>query len=199
MAGEAFSKEEWTPLPSRETPPPAEERQTGSELTVRSGIKEEEPGSFPLEMVVDVQETFTEEQRHNLSQKIQTMSVPEKFRLALVANREARNLLIHDPNKMIALTVLRNRKLTDTEVLRYAQRRDLSEDIIVTIARDPKWKKNYNLRLALVCNPKTPISQGLNMLSQLSEKDLKSLSRDKSISSVLSRKAHDIMKSRGPK
>ena len=41
------------------------------------------------------------------------MSVPEKIRLAMLGNQEARNLLIHDPNKVIPLAVLRNPKITE--------------------------------------------------------------------------------------
>ena len=118
------------------------------------------------------------------------MSSREKFRLAILGNREARNLLIHNPDKLISMAVLRNPKLNENEVLQYAGRRNLSEDIILAIAKDPKWTKNYLIKFALVSNPKTPLSVALNFLPHFHEKDLKSLSRDKDVSSVLSRAAH---------
>ena len=147
-------------------------------------------------MVVDLQENFTEEQRESLYQKIQAMTVAAKLRLALVANREARNFLVHDANKMISLAVLRNRRVTETEIWQYAQRRELSEDVIAAIARDPKWKKNYGIRLALVNNPKTPMSMAVSILPHLQDRDLKSVSRDKGVSSLLSRKAREVLRTR---
>jgi hypothetical protein len=62
----------------------------------------------------------------------------------------------------------------------------------VAIAKDPKWIKTYPIKLAIVSNPKTPLSISVNFLSHLHENDLKALSRDKNISGVLSRAAQQM-------
>ena len=144
-------------------------------------------------MIHDFQENYTDEQRQNLYEKILDMSVPEKFRLAIFANREARNLLIRDPNKMVAMTVLRNGKVKENEVLDMPQRKDLSEDVILAIAQDQKWKKNYPIKFAIVSNPKTPLFVAISFLPHLYEKDLNLLSRDQNVSSALKRKAQEIL------
>ncbi len=154
---------------------------------------EEDEAQFPRELIYDFQESYTDEQRRNLYEKILGMGVPEKQRLAALANQEARNLLIRDPNKMISLSVLKNAKINESEILRYARRRDLSPDILSAIAQDQKWKKNYPVKFALASNPKTPLSVSISFVSQLSERDLKSLSRDKSVLSVLRRRAQEIL------
>jgi hypothetical protein len=154
---------------------------------------------LPSELINDFQGNYTDEQQQNLYHKILKMGIPEKLRLAILGNREARNLLIRDPNKMIALAVLKNAKLNENEVLKYAQRRDLSQDIILAIAQDQKWKKNYSIKIALASNPKTPLSVGITFLPHLNEKDLKLLSRDKNVSSVLNRRAHEILVQRNSK
>jgi hypothetical protein len=180
---EAVSKERWEPLPERSDDPipdPVE-------------VREEDANSVSLELINDFQENYSEEQRQNLYQKISDMSSSEKLRLASLANREARKLLIRDSNKMISLNVLKNAKVNESEVLQYAQRRDLAQDIILAISQDQKWRKNYPIKFALVSNPKTPLSVSITFLSHLHERDIKLLSRDKNVSSVLRRRAEEIL------
>ncbi len=183
IAEEPIQKENWVPLQERR-------EATFSDTAVG---KEEEATELPQELIQDFQGNYTDEQRQNLYEKILRMDILEKFRLAVFANREARNLLIRDPNKMIALNVLRNIKIIEGEVLGYAQRKDLSQDVLLAIAQDQKWKKIYPIRLAIVCNPKTPLSIAINFLPQLYDKDLSSLSREKNVSSVLRRRAQEIL------
>jgi len=142
------------------------------------------------ELGYDFQENYADEQRQNLYRKILKMSVPEKLRLAVLGNREARNLLIANPTKGIPLAVLRNPKITESEVLKYAQQNNLGGDVILAIAKHHKWIKNYQIKLAVVCNPQTPLSVAINLLSHIHEKDLKSISRDKAVSQVLRSAAH---------
>ena len=156
-------------------------------------IKKEDAPNFPPEMIDDPQESNTKEQRDSLYQKINGMSTPEKFRLAIFANREVRSRLINDPKKMIALAVLKNQKMNESEVLLYAQRRDLSVEIISAIAKDPKWKRHYPIKFAVASNPKTPIPVAISLLPYLHERDLKSISRDKNAPPVLRQKAHEIV------
>ena len=162
-------------------------------------VKEEDVAEFPPELVHDFQENYTDAQREMLYQKILKMNYPDKLRLAIFGNREARNLLIRNPVKMISLAVLRNPKITENEVLKCAQQKNLSEDVILAITKHPKWIKTYQVKLAVVSNPKTPLSVAINFLSHLHEKDLKALSRDKNISSVLSRAAYQTLLKRNIK
>ena len=159
-------------------------------------VREEDAAKFPSEMIQDAEDNCTEDQQQSLYQKILEMSVADKFRLAIHANREVRNLLIHDPKRMISLAVLKNRRINENEILKYAQRKDLSEDVVSAIAKDPKWKRNYSMKLALVSNPKTPLSLSINMLPHLQDRDLKSLSRDKEVAPALKQKAQEFLRQR---
>jgi hypothetical protein len=182
MVAELIRKDEWQPLQEgrdEEFPDPSE-------------VREEEVLRYASEMIDEPREDYTEEQRQNLHQKISAMSTPEKLRLAILANREARGLLIHDPKKVIALTVLKNRKITESEIVRFAQRKDLSEDVISAIAKDQKWHRHYPVKFAVATNPKAPIPAALNLLPQLHERDLRTMSRDKNLAAVLRRKAHEL-------
>jgi len=184
MADEQKDGEEWQLLPMRQEeafPDPVEG-------------KEEDAAELPLEFIQERQEDYTAEEREKLGRRILEMSAPEKFRLAVLGNREARNLLIHDPNKIVSLAVLRNQKLNETEVAHYAQRKNLSQDVMIGIAKDQKWRKSYPVRFALVSNPKTPVSLALNLLPHILEKDLKALSHGRDLSSAVSRAAEALVK-----
>ena len=154
---------------------------------------------FPPDTVNDFPGTVSDETSQNLRQKLLNLNAPQKARLALLANRPTRSLLIQSPVKMISLAVFKNPKLTESEVLSFAQQKNLSEDVILAIAKHQKWIKIYQIKLAVVSNPKTPLSVAINFLSHLHEKDLKSLSRDKSISSVLGRAAYQTLLKRNNK
>jgi hypothetical protein len=151
---------------------------------------------FPPETVDDLPGTVSEEKWHNIHQKLIGLNTQQKIRLAQVANLPTRMLFIQSPIKVISLAVLKNPKLTESEVLRYSQQKNLVDDVLVAIAKDPKWIKTYPIKLAIVSNPKTPLSISVNFLSHLHENDLKALSRDKNISSVLSRAAHQMLMKR---
>ncbi len=148
---------------------------------------------FPPEVIDDPPGTIGEEKWQNIYGKIAGLNTQQKIRLAHVGNLAIRMLFIHSPIKVISLAVLKNPKLTESEVFRYSQQKNLVEDVLVAIAKDPKWIKNYPIKLGLVSNPKTPLSISVNFLSHLHENDLKALSRDKNISTVLTRAAQQML------
>ena len=156
-------------------------------------VEEKAGEHFFSEIPNDPPETVSEEKWENIYEKLMGLNTQQKIRLAHVANLPIRMLLIQSPIKVISLAVLKNPKLTESEVFRYSQQKNLVEDILLGIARDPKWIKNYPIKLAIVSNPKTPLSVSVSFLSHLHDNDLKALSRDKNVSTVLSRAAHQML------
>jgi hypothetical protein len=156
-------------------------------------VEEKAGEQFFSEIPNDPPETVSEEKWENIYEKLMGLNTQQKIRLAHVANLPIRMLLIQSPIKVISLAVLKNPKLTESEVFRYSQQKNLVEDILLGIARDPKWIKNYPIKLAIVSNPKTPLSVSVSFLSHLHDNDLKALSRDKNVSTVLSRAAHQML------
>ena len=86
---------------------------------------------FPPDTVNDFPGTVSDEISQNLRQKLLSLNAPQKARLALLANLPTCSLLIQNPVKMISLAVLKNPKLTENEVLSFAQQKNLSEDVIL--------------------------------------------------------------------
>ncbi len=126
-----------------------------------------------------------EEDRLPLAMKIQKMTVSERIKMALVGNKEARTLLMQDPNRSVQLAVLDNPKITQSEVVGFANSRNISDEALRKIAENREWSKLYPVRLALVKNPKTPVGIALKLVSTLIPQDLKILAKSKSVSSVI--------------
>ena len=118
-------------------------------------------------------------------QRLQAMNVPQKVQRATKGSREERAILVRDPNKMIAMAVLSSPKLTVSEIEGFAKAGNIGEDCLRVIAFNRAWMKNYNVAAALTRNPKTPVAISMNLLSRLTEKDLRMLSTDRNVSDVL--------------
>ncbi len=176
---------------------PGEERQTLTaeewNLLETTQVTEEDKSKLPRQLLLDPTKEITPQERDYLSQSIVKMNIPQKIRLALVGNQEARDLLIHDPNKVIPLAVIRNPRLSEDEVIMYAQLRSIPEDVFWAISKHRTWVKNYHVKLALVSNPKSPLSLAIKLLDHLHDRDLQNLSRSKNVSYVLARSAARLL------
>ncbi len=117
----------------------------------------------------------------SLYQKIQTMSVSEKLDLARKAPKEARSILIRDSNKLVHLAVVSSPKITESEILAIASSRQVNDDVLKEIGMNKDWLRNYQVRLALVNNPKTPLSIAMAQITYLNQRDLALLAKSKGV------------------
>jgi len=117
----------------------------------------------------------------SLYQKIQTMSVSEKLDLARKAPKEARSILIRDSNKLVQLAVVSSPKITESEILAIASSRQVNDDVLKEIGMNKDWLRNYQVRLALVNNPKTPLSIAMAQITYLNQRDLALLAKSKGV------------------
>jgi hypothetical protein len=97
-------------------------------------------------------------------QRLAAMSVAQRMTRAMKGTREERAILVRDPNKLVAVSVLSSPKLTETEVESFARMANVSEEILRVIAHTRAWIKNYAIVLALAKNPKTPVAVSMNLL-----------------------------------
>ncbi len=133
-----------------------------------------------------------------LLQRISSMTVAERIKLALHGNRESRMLLLRDPNKMIRRFVLQNPRVADDEVIAIGKNRSADEELLRIIADNRDFAKNYQVRHALVTNPKTPLTIALRFLSGLQERDIRGLAKSKNVSATIAAQAKRIVLQRGP-
>lgn len=128
--------------------------------------------------------------------KISALNVGQKIKLALLGNREARAILVKDPNRIVSRAVLKNPRITDTEVVLIAQSKIVSDEILREISEGRKWTRLYQVKLALVTNPKTPPHISIGLLKQLREFDLRNLRWNKNLSGVVATAVKNMMKER---
>lgn len=123
----------------------------------------------------------TDAPNQSLTQQIQNMGIVERVRVAMKGSREARAMLIRDPNKMVASAVLSSPKLTMAEVERFAKMANVSDDVLRAIAQNRGWVKHYGVAHGLVKNPKTPVAMSLNLMQRLVDRDVRSLAVDRNV------------------
>lgn len=156
-----------------------------------------------LHLVLEEEEKGEEEGRRkkSLLQTIKEMTTGQKLTLAKKGNKEARMILIKDPNEMIALEVVNSPRITDPEILAIAQMRDVSDKVLRAIANNKRYRSMKAVVLSLLHNPKTPVGVSLGLgISAMNDRELEGLAKNRHIPGALSRAAQQILdqRKRGP-
>jgi len=141
----------------------------------------------------------TDKKAKSRYQEIRDLPVPDKVKLAMSGDKEARAILIRDSNKQVQEAVLNSPRITEAEIAAVANSRNVSDELLRKIASNREWMKNYQVRLALVNNPKTPLPVGLKIIGTLMLADLKRLSKSKGVSNVLVTTAQRNLAKKGVK
>ena len=73
-----------------------------------------------------------------------------------------------------------------------AGNRNLADEVLREIAMNREWLRKYPVKVALVNNPKVPVSVAMSIVPQLHKRDLLELSRNHNVSSVISQAARRL-------
>jgi hypothetical protein len=130
-------------------------------------------------------DTVDESDNESAVQKLANMSFTQRLKAAVKGTREMRAMLIRDPNKMIAASVLSSPKVSDSEVESFARMTSVSDDVLRIIGGNRTWTKNYGVVVALTRNPKTPLGMSLNLIARLTDRDLTMLSVNRNVPETL--------------
>ena len=126
-------------------------------------------------------------------QTVQEMTVAERIKLALRGNREVRMILIRDPNRMIRRFVLQNPRIGDEEIIALAKNRSADDELLRLIGDSREWTKNYQVRISLVSNPKTPLTLSMRHIHSLNDRDIRMLAKSKNVSATVANAAKRIV------
>jgi hypothetical protein len=167
---------------------------------IGSDSYEREAVEVSLEAFEEDLEDLTKEEKElktsSLFIQVQEMSVSKKIEFAMKCNKEARTILIRDSNRLVQMSVIRSPKITDSEIVTIANNRSVNEDVLKYISTQREWMKNYEVRVALVFNPKTPIFISTKIVYSLKERELSKLGKSKSVPRILSltavRRLHEV-------
>jgi len=127
------------------------------------------------------------------SQDKRNKSTGEKRKSASYCGSKERFNLLRDPNKDIVLSVLKNPKITETEVERFAKLHTMPEEAIKTIIQNKAWINHYGVVSALVNNPKTPPFIATTLANKLKKKDLRKLERNRGVCEVVRSAAKKLL------
>jgi len=128
--------------------------------------------------------------KQTMIQRLGSMRVVERIKLALVGNRGERMALIRDPNKLVQRAVLGSPKLTGQEVEGFASMASLNDEILRMIAGNRAFIKNYVVVKNLITNPKVPLDVSLHLLPRMNDTDMKFLTMNKNVPETLRTMAH---------
>ena len=136
-------------------------------------------------------------ERVALIRRIMLMKVKDRIKLGMKGDREARSILIRDPNKVVAQAVINNPRITDQEVEAIAAMRTVSDEVLRLIAMNRGWARQYPIIHNLARNPRTPLPTGMSILPRLHAKDLKTLGQNRNVSDAVRRQALRLATTRG--
>ncbi len=123
--------------------------------------------------------------RQAVFQQIALMSIKDRVILGIKGSREARMILVRDPNRIVAGAVLRNPRITDSEIEYIASLKNAPEDVLRQIGMKRAWARSYLVIHNLVRNPRTPIAISLGFLNRIQSRDLRNLGTNKNIPDVI--------------
>ena len=161
-----------------------------ADLLAKAAEAENEAQAAPVPLMDSER---TDPKKQSLWTRVSFMSVAEKVQLAFRGDRTARMLLIRERNKLVCAAVMRNPRMSEQEAEQIAAMRNVEEEVLrlVSVRRD--WMSKYNILLALIRNPKTPVGVVLPLINRLTLRDLKGLKDDKGVQHIvreMARKAY---------
>jgi hypothetical protein len=146
------------------------------------------------ELQIDEEEITNE--RVSMLNRLMRMGIKDRVKLASKGDREARNILVRDSNRIVAQAVLQNPRITEQEVEKIAAMRTVPDEILRQIATSRTWARNYTIAHNLARNPRTPVANVMSILVRLQLRDLQALSKNRNVSDNVRRQAMRLFQAR---
>ena len=136
-------------------------------------------------------------ERVSLIRRIMFLNVRDRMKLAMKGDREARGILIRDSNRLVAVAVINNPRVTDQEVENIAAMRTVADEVLRLIALNRGWARSYTIIHNLVRNPRTPIPTAISTLPRIRTRDLQNITQNRNVSEAVRRQATRLAEVRG--
>jgi hypothetical protein len=122
-----------------------------------------------------------------LFQRLPALATGEKVTLARTAAGQTLKTLRADRDPKVAAALLQNPRLVEEDVLFMVNQPRSTAPVLESIARDSKWSARVEVRVALLRNPKTPLSSAITFLSNLPAGELRVLAQDPKVPMAIRR------------
>ena len=124
------------------------------------------------------------------------LTLGERKSLARTWKRDVIERLLVDPHVDVVELLLRNSRLTETDVLRIATARRASAAVLELILHAERWNCRPGVRRALLRNPNLPEAAAVRLVGLLNRPELRELDRDHtlpdSVSTAIHRRLHVV-------
>lgn len=107
--------------------------------------------------------------------RLPQLPLGQKITLARRGPARLGGALLAEGHAQIVCIVLDNPHLTEAQILKVLAREKLPPGVVLAVAQHRKWSLDYNIRLALVRHPSSPLSTVLAYLPELTVSDLREL------------------------
>jgi hypothetical protein len=107
--------------------------------------------------------------------RLPQLPLGQKITLARRGPARLAGALLAEGHAQIVSIVLDNAYLTEAQVLRVLSREKVTLGVVRAISQHRKWSISYNVRLALVRHPSSPLATVLAYLPELTVSDLREL------------------------
>lgn len=107
--------------------------------------------------------------------RVPHLPVGQKLTLARRGTSRVAGALLAEGHAQAIKLALANPFLTESQILKVLARAGVAERAVAAIAQHPKWSVQYNVRVALIRNPHTPVPSVLAFLPSLTLRELKEL------------------------
>jgi hypothetical protein len=168
---------------------PSEERNFDDELFQQADELAQQTGEIGDDE--DTHET-NEEGVEEITRKFQPlyarlaeMTISQKIRRATLGTGAERMLLVRDSNRLVATAAVTSPLLNESEAARIAASRSVSDDVLRIVAQNRDFTRNYQVKLNLVGNPRTPFTFSSRLIPLLRDNDLRTLSKSKNVPSAV--------------
>jgi hypothetical protein len=116
-----------------------------------------------------------------LHQRIAQMTVTQKIRCATLGTSAERLILVRDPNRLVSSAAAKSPLLKENEVVTMSASRAVSDDVLRIVASNRDFTRNYQVKINLVTNPRTPFTFVARLIPHLRESELRSLAKSKNV------------------
>jgi hypothetical protein len=144
------------------------------------------------------EERAQEEKKLSITQQMMKLSVAKKIEWAnKKGNREVRTILLRDPNKLVQLAVIQSSRITEGEIAKVALSRTAPQEVLQYIYNNRQLMKNYQIKLNLINNPKTPVGVSMRFLSTLRMAEVKAVAKNRNVPQGLATAAKKLVEKKG--
>jgi hypothetical protein len=133
-----------------------------------------------------------------LREMLRDLRLGDRITLARLATAAVLPLLLVDDEARVVEAALMNPRLREEDLVTVVRREEVPRVLLETSVASSRWSASYALRLALVLQPRTPLSIALLQISSLVPRDLKRVADASDLRPLVQASARAVLEKNPP-